>query len=132
MSARFLAVGNGHQYANRNKAMAFVLNRVPGVSAIDERTVEFSPYGTCHFAAYTHPKGAMISSTGREDNRFGDADWHARDHIMMFRDFGDGRCMIYVCPIRPLFDERTIGHHGVPWENVLKHAVFKQVFRISP
>lgn len=47
---------------------------------------------------------------------------------MMFRDFGDGRCIIYVCPIKPLFSVRTIGHHRVRWEDVLELARFKHVF----
>ena len=125
----FLAVGNGHQIANRRKALAYVLANFEAMAEVDERTVDFEPYGRCHFGAYTHPDGAMISTPGRDDNTYGSADWHACDKIMMFRDFGDGRCMIYVCPIKPLFAERTIGHHGVRWNDVLKHAEFKSVFR---
>lgn len=131
MTTAFLAPGNGHQTANRRKAMSFVAERLDGVSVLDERTVQFGPYGLCHFSAYTHPDGAMISTPGRGDEVFGSADWHARDRIMMFRDFGDGRCVIYVCPIRPLFERRTIGHHGVRWDDVLKLADFKQVFRTT-
>jgi hypothetical protein len=131
MGQMFLAKGNGHQNANRKKAMDYVVTNVAGVAEVDERTVDFEPYGRCHFAAYTHPEGAMISTPDRDDNSFGSADWHSRDKIMMFRDFGDGRCMIYVCPIRPLFSERTIGHHGVKWPDVLKHAEFKLVFRVG-
>lgn len=130
MANSFLAKGNGHQSANRRKAMQYVLDHLEGVSAVDERTVDFPPYGRCHFSAYTHADGAMISTPGRGDETFGSADWHARDRIMMFRDFGDGRCMIYVCPIRPLFELRSIGHHGVPWNDVLRIAEFKKVFRI--
>jgi hypothetical protein len=127
---RLLELGNGHQLANRRVAMGFVLDRIPEVAEVDERTVEFPPYGLCHFSAYTHPEGAMISTPGRGDETFGSADWHARDKIMMFRDFGDGRCIVYVCPIKPLFSHRTIGHHGVRWTDVLTLAEFKQVFRI--
>lgn len=98
---------------------------------VDEATVEFPPYGSCHFAAYTDPKGAMISTPDRDDNEYGAVDWHHRDRIMLFRDFGDGRVIVYVCPIKPLFERRTIGHHGVTWENVLSVAEFKQVFRTA-
>jgi hypothetical protein len=129
MTKAFLAKGNGHQNTNRKKALAYVVNHFDGVAQIDERTIDFPPYGRCHFSAYTHPEGAMISTPNRDDNVFGSADWHSRDNIVLFRDFGDGRCMIYVCPIEPLFSERTIGHHGVRWNDVLKHAVFKPVFR---
>ena len=131
MTKAFLAAGNGHQTANRKRALAFVTDRLDGVSAVDERTVDFAPYGLCHFSAYTHPDGAMISTPGRGDETFGSADWHQRDRIMMFRDFGDGRCVVYLCPIRTLFDRRTIGHHGVRWEDILKLAEFKQVFRTT-
>ncbi|MGR4864358.1 hypothetical protein [Caulobacter sp. LARHSG274] len=129
MTRAFLTKGNGHQHANRKKALNYLLSHIDGVIAVDERTVDFPPYGRCHFSAYTHAEGAMISTPGRGDEVFGSADWHARDRIMMFRDFGDGRCMIYVCPIKPLFGERTIGQHGVRWPDILKHAEFKQVFR---
>ena len=125
----FLTKGNGHKNANRRKALAYVLSTIEGVQAVDDSTVEFPPYGRCHFSAYSHPDGAMISSPNRDDTRFGSVAWHACDKVMMFRDFGDGRCMIYVCPIKPLFELRTIGHHGVRWEDVLKVAEFKQVFR---
>ena len=43
----------------------------------------------------------------------------------MFRDVGDGRCFVYVCPIERLFEKRTIGHHGVRWEDVEKLALKK-------
>ena len=131
MASTFLAKGHGNQNANRKKAMAYVLEHITAVIAVDERTVDFPPWGRCHFSAYTDENGAMISSSGRDDNAFGSADWHARDKIMMFRDFGDGRCMIYVCPIKPLFAERTIGMHGVKWPDVQKHADFMSVFCIA-
>lgn len=129
MAKAFLTSGNGHQNTNRRKALDYVLKNVEGITAVDERTVEFPPYGRCHFAAYTDPKGAMISTPNRGDDVFGSVDWRLRDAIMMFRDFGDGRCIIYVCPIKPLFSVRTIGHHGVRWEDVLELARFKHVFR---
>ena len=131
MTNAFLAKGNGNQNANRRKALDYVLGNIDGVLPIDGRTVEFPPYGRCHFSAYTHADGAMISTPNRGDDTFGAADWHACDRIMMFRDFGDGRCMIYVCPIKPLFDLRTIGHHGVRWPDVDKVAELKKVFRIQ-
>jgi len=52
----FLAKGNGHQSANRKKALAYVLDNIPGVIAVDERTVDFEPHGRCHFSAYTDPE----------------------------------------------------------------------------
>ena len=110
--------------------MTFVEDRLPGLQIVDERTVRLEPYGLCHFAAYTHADGAMISTPGRDDNDFGTADWHSRDRIMMFRDFGDGRVAVFVCLIKPLFEKRTIGHHGVRWEHVLPLAQMKQVFRV--
>ncbi len=74
----------------------------------------------------------MISTPDRDDNEFGSADWHTRDNIMMFRDFGDGRCIVYISPIKPLFGLRTIGYHGVTWENVLRTCSFKRVFKTRP
>lgn len=130
MTTSLLTKGNGHQNANRRAALAFVLKNMEEVTLVDERTVDFPPYGCCHFSAYTHADGAMISTPNQADNAFGTADWHARDKIMMFRDFFDGRCVVYVCPIEPLLAARTIGQHGVRWDDILKIADFKQVFRI--
>jgi hypothetical protein len=127
----FLLPGNGHQLANRAKAMQFVQTTLEGVQIVDAQTVKFEGYGLCHFHAFTSSDGAMISSPGNDDNTFGAAAWHLLDCSMMFRDFGDGRCVVYVGPIRPLFEKRTIGQHGVTWENVRKNAVFTQVFRTS-
>ncbi|TCS12589.1 hypothetical protein [Caulobacter sp. BK020] len=131
MAKRFLAKGNGHQIANRRKALEVASRELPEICVVDERTVEFEPHGVCHFAAYTDDNGAMISTPGRDDNAFGSADWHARDNLMMVYDPGDGRCMIFVCPIGPLFERRTIGHHGVRWNDVRKLAKFTHVFRIE-
>ena len=127
----FLTKGNGHQRLNRRKAMGFVSRQVEGLEILDDCTIRLEPYGVCHFSAYTDDQGAMISTPGREDSTFGSADWHRRDRIMMFRDFGDGRVMYYVVPIKPLFDLRTIGHHGVRWNDVHSVAECKQVFRVE-
>lgn len=127
----FLAKGNGHQIANRRKALEFVDQHLQGLVVLDQRTIHLAPYGDCHFAAYTDQLGAMISTPDRDDNAFGSADWHARDRIMMFHDFGDGRVGVFICPIAPLFQKRTIGHHGVRWPDVIQLAEFKQVFRLN-
>ena len=99
MTKSFLQRGNGHQVANGRKAMAMAVERLPGLTIVDERTVNLPEYGDCHFAAYTHEEGAMISTPGRDDNTFGSADWHACGRIMMFRDYHDGRCAIFICPV---------------------------------
>jgi hypothetical protein len=130
VSQPFLQKGNGHQLANRRKAMAFAAERLEGLEIVDDQTVRFPPYGVCRFAAFTHDKGAMISSTKRDDNRFGSQDWHHLDRLILFRDFGDGRVVLYVCMIAPLFDKRTIGHHGVRWEDVHALAEAKHVFKV--
>lgn len=130
-SKPFLAQGNGHQHANRRRAMEYVLRVIDGMTRIDDATVDFPPFGQCRFSAYSDQVGAMISSPNRDDNEFGSADWHGNDRLMLFRDFGDGRGVIYVCPIAKLFELRTIGHHGVRWEDVHKSAEFYKVFRFE-
>jgi hypothetical protein len=127
-----LKKGNGHQRPNRKTALGFAVAHVPGLEVIDEGTVRLQPFGTCHFAAYTHPRGAMISTPNSDDNEFGSAPWHERDHIMLFRDFGDGkRVAIYVCDIAPLFQRRTIGHHGVRWPDVVALAKHRQIIPLT-
>ena len=118
---RFLELGNGHQVANKRRAIDAVA-KLFGAKKLDRNTIEFGDWGVCHFASYTHPKGAMISTPNRDDNEYGKAEWHQRDHIALFRDVGDGRCMLYISDIEPLFGLRTIGHHGVTWDNVRKVA----------
>lgn len=130
MSKPFLTKGNGYQTPNRRRALEFVRDRVDGLEVISENTIRLEPYGLCHFAAYTHEDGAMISTPNSSDSEYGGADWHSRDHIMMFRDFGDGRVMYYVCPIKALFDLRTIGHHGVKWPDVQTAAKTYKVFKV--
>lgn len=126
---RFLELGNGNQVANRRKALKAAIRLFDDVEVVDDRTVHVKGDGICHFAAYTHLKGAMISSTRMSEPDFGGADWHQKERIMMFRDAGDGRCIVYICPIKPLFDLRTIGHHGVTWEDVRKVALETRVIR---
>ncbi len=128
----FLQLGNGHQKANRRKAQRFVRYYLPDVTVLDERSVWFEGYGSCHFAAYTDPKGAMISTPHGDDYSYGSKEWHDQDHIMMFRDMGDGRrLVVYVCRIPPLFGMRTVGRHGVSWNDIRKLAVYRQIFLIS-
>ena len=45
MGKPFLTPGNGHQHANRKKALAFVLANLEGATSADERTVDLPPYG---------------------------------------------------------------------------------------
>jgi hypothetical protein len=70
----------------------------------------------------------MISSPNRADQGFGGAPWHEKERIVLFRDGGDGRCYVYICPIEPLFKLRTIGHHSVQWNDVKQAAMRTAVF----
>ncbi len=119
---RVLQRGNGNQTRNKKKAMRFVAKFFKA-KVIDNGTLETKAWGLCHVAAYTHEKGAMISTPNRETGESGGRDWHSRDHIIMFRDLGDGNCKLYVSKIAPLFEHRTIGRGGVTWENVEKLCV---------
>jgi len=125
---RFLKLGNGNQTGNKRRALQCVGRLIEGAQIIDRRTINLPGWGACHFAAYTHPKGAMISTPNKDDNNYGDADWHRHGQAAMFRDVGNGRCILYVCDLEPLFGLRTIGHHGVTWENIAKVARQKLVF----
>jgi hypothetical protein len=129
--ARFLKLGNGNQVFNKKRALACAVRVLEGAEVRDKRTISVPGFGLCHFAAYTHLKGAMISTPGHEDNSYGAADWHSRDHLMLFRDAGDGRCIIYISPIEPLFALRNIGHHGVTWDRIAETAKFMKVISSS-
>lgn len=121
-----LTPGNGNQLANRNKARKFVAGMLPDLKVLDDRTIEVGLFGICHFKAFTSKEGAMISST-RSIN-FGSLKWHtSRRYVMLFRDCGDGDCIVYICPVKPLFAHRTIGYHGVPWKDVEELAEFKRI-----
>lgn len=124
---RFLELGNGNQASNKRRAISCVAHFLDDTKIIDRRTIQIQGWGKCHFAAYTHPKGAMISTPNRNDNNYGDADWHSCDHICMFRDVGDGRCMIYITEVEPLFEMRNIGHHGVTWDAIERVAKFSKI-----
>ena len=114
-----LQPGTGHQAANKKKALQFITNFFDA-TPIDNGTVQTEDWGLCYVAAYTHQKGAMISAPNRGTGKYGSRDWHKRDHIIMFRDLGNGHCKIYVSKIAPLFEHRTIGRGGVTWEDVEK------------
>lgn len=127
-SERFLRLGNGNQVRNKQKAMKFVAHHL-NAATVDKKTLKTCDWGMCHFAAYTHPAGAMISTPNRPDQEYGGADWHSNDHIILFRETEDGRCMIYVSDIEPLFALRTIGHHGVKWADIEKVAKYTEVLK---
>jgi hypothetical protein len=127
-AVRVLKLGNGNQVQNKKKALRFVASHFHA-EIIDNKTVRNDKWGLCHVAAYTHPKGAMISTPHREDQTYGGTEWHKNDHVVMFRDVGDGRCKIYVNKIEPLFDYRTIGHHGVTWEDIEKLSSYIEVIK---
>ena len=116
---RVLQPGNGHQAANKKKALQFITNFFDA-TPIANGTVQTEDWGLCYVAAYTHQKGAMISAPNRGTGEYGGREWHKRDHIIMFRDLGNGHCKIYVSKIAPLFEHRTIGRGGVTWEDVEK------------
>ncbi len=114
---RFLKLGNGNQVNNKKKAMKYIVGYF-NAEQLDNKTIRSEEWGNCHVSAYTHEAGAMISTPNRDDQNYGGAPWHSNDHIILFRDVGDGRCKIYVSKIEPLFRLRTIGHHGVKWGDV--------------
>lgn len=117
VSDRILYLGNGNQHRNKKVAMQFLVSYFDA-SQVDSKTIKTSEYGSCHVSAYTHAKGAMISTPNRDDQNYGGAEWHKNDHLILFRDVGDGRCIVYINEIEPLFARRTIGHHGVTWLDI--------------
>ena len=127
---RFLKLGNGNQVSNKKKAMRYVAHHFEAIQ-LDKKTLKTKDWGMCHFSAYTYPTGAMISTPNKPDQDYGGADWHSNDHIILFRELEDGRCMIYVSEIEPLLDMRTIGHHGVKWADIAKLAEYTEVFETS-
>ena len=92
--------------------MEYIAKYFKSAKVLDKTTIQIPNWGKCHISAYTHKKGAMISSPHREDQGFAGVPWHNDDHILMFRDIGDGRCIIYINKIEPLFNYRTIGQQG--------------------
>ena len=127
---RFLKLGNGNQVSNKKKAMRYVAHHFAAIQ-LDKKTLKTKDWGMCHFSAYTHPTGAMISTPNKPDQHYGGVEWHSNDHIILFRELEDGKCMIYVCEIEPLLDMRTIGHHGVKWADLEKVAEYTDVFKTS-
>lgn len=123
---RILRLGNGNQSRNKKVAVS-VIAKYLNADIIDNGTVLTEDWGLCSVSAYTHPKGAMISTPNNKDQNYGGADWHSKDHKILFRDVGDGRCIIYISKIEPLFALRTIGHHGVTWQNIAKTATFNEI-----
>lgn len=118
----------GHQSRNKRLALSFISNYL-SAKIIDNRTIQTPIWGYCHVAAYTDRNGAMISTPSGNDQSYGDTDWHNNDHIILFRDIGDGRCVIYINKIEPLFTHRTIGQHGVTWEQISKQSSHKEVLK---
>ena len=127
---RFLKLGNGNQVNNKKKALAYVAHHI-NAEILDKRTLKTRDWGRCHFSAYTHATGAMISTPNSEDQNYGGKDWHNNDHIILFRELTDGRCMMYVSEIKPLFDKRSIGHHGVRWEDIDQLELHSEVMQTS-
>ena len=117
-SIRVLKLGNGNQVKNKKLALEFIAKHFNKAQVIDKRTISIPQWGNCHVSAYTHPKGAMISTPNKNDQDYGGTEWHKNEHIILFRDVGDGRCKIYINKIEPLFNYRTIGHHGVLWKKI--------------
>jgi len=127
-ATRVLKLGNGNQMRNKKVAMQFITSHL-NAEIIDKKTVRTREWGSCHVSAYTHPKGAMISAPNRDDQDYGGAEWHSNDHIILFRDVGDGRCILYISKIEPLFEYRTIGHHGVVWEDIGKLSSHVEILK---
>ena len=127
-ATRVLKLGNGNQMRNKKVAMKFIASYL-NAEIIDNKTIHTKEWGSCHVSAYTHPKGAMISTPNRDDQDYGGVDWHENDHIILFRDVGDGLCILYINKIEPLFEHRTIGHHGVIWDDIRKLSSHVEILR---
>ena len=127
-AVRVLKLGNGKQGRNKELVMQFIAKHL-NAKIIDKRTVRTDNWGSCHVATYTNPKSAMISTPKKDDQIYGGADWHKNDHVIQFRDVGDGRCIIYISKIERLFDYLEIGHHNVTWENIEKLSSHTEVLK---
>lgn len=73
----------------------------------------------------------MISTPNKQDQDYGGASWHSNDHMVLFRELEAGKCMIYVSDIEPLFQMRTIGHHGVKWQDIEEVAFYTEILETS-
>lgn len=123
-----LEPGNkGNKTANRNLAVDFFLRFFENSKRIDTRTILLDEYGICHVAAYTSAAGAMVSDThqgGDYAEQFGD-----RDHWIMFREVGDGRCFIFICKPSDLIGHQDIGKGGVSWKKVNSVALMRKAIK---
>jgi len=135
-----MATGNARDYtlfdpkrrqANKQLAQRVIVSKLGG-SIVDNSTNELPTLGTVHVAAYCDTEGAMIT-TAKEPAAFGAAEWHAKKHIAMVREIPakrgtSARCAIYICLIKDLLENVTIGRAGVPWLQVGKVALEKHIF----
>ena len=126
-----LTAGNGHQAANKKKALRIVEQRFDGHDVTRESMV-IPGWGDCQVAAYTSTDGAMIANASNPQ-AFGELDWHNRDHLVLLREIPDPkqpRCVIYFCAIEDLFEApkaKWIGKAGLKWTHVSKIAKHKEV-----
>ena len=128
---QFLKPGNGHQMANKKKAMALIAKHLGGVNPTNE-SLDLPDWGNCQIAAYTSKDGAMIVNAS-DPKHYGELAWHHRDHLVMLREIPDAkspRCIIYICKIKDLFDapsEQWLGKAGVKWAFVGRVAKHKEI-----
>ena len=113
--------------ANKSIALKIAAKFFDG-EIIDKATVSTPEWGTCHVAAYTDTSGAMIATTDT-DVQFGEAEWHAKERIIMVREHPKkhptpASITIYVCKIEDLFEVKSVGHSGVKWADVGKVKLF--------
>ena len=128
-AVRVLKPGNGNQVRNKKLAMQFIAKHLNAETIDPKETVRTANWGLCHVSAYTDPKSAMISTPKKDDQIYGGADWHKNDHKILFRDVGDGRCIIYICKIERLFDSPEKKRNGVTWENIEKLSSHTEVLK---
>ena len=120
--------------ANKAIALRIATNVFDG-KVIDNATIDTSQWGVCHVAAYTDLLGAMIATTDT-DVQFGDLDWHSKEKIILVREHpkkgkSPARITIYVCKIKDLFENKSVGYSGVKWEDVSKVKLFGKTFPSS-
>jgi hypothetical protein len=113
--------------ANKSLALRIAAKYFNG-KIIDKATIETSEWGICHVAAYTDLVGAMIATT-QSDVQFGDVEWHSKGRIIMVREHPKkmktpARITFYICEIKNLFENKSVGYSGVKWGDVSKVKLF--------
>lgn len=107
---------SGNIYLNNiDKAVLFAIKVLDGKQLIDN-VIKAQKWGVCNVLVSSHPIRALILSPNEPIDDFIQHTHQRYDHWIIFRDLGDGSCIMHIVETKALLNNLGRENRDISWE----------------